>query len=198
MLSPGAGAPIETRLSDGVPRPHGSPPRRSTAWYTTWWCLSSTCRAIERTRRHRRHRLHRRRLVDGHGVRCCRGATDPLLPETCVVRDIGELPVLPAFRRRPQRSASCPGVAERSGGFARGRASTPIRTWSARARAPPPGSPSATTATDRPHGRRVRQTSLPRHSSCRSTERPFRFVVVDHTVRPSPAVPSREGYPGRA
>ena len=44
--------------------------------------------------------------------------------------------------------ASYPGVAERSGGFARGRASTPIRTWSARARAPPPGSPGATTHTD--------------------------------------------------
>ena len=72
-----------------------------------------------------------------------------------------------AFRWRPT-----PGVAERSGGFARGRASTPIRTWSARARAPPPGSPGATTDTDRPHTRRVRQTSLPRHSSGRSTERP--------------------------
>ena len=70
----------------------------------------------------------------------------------------------------------------------------PIRTWSARAIAPPPGSPGATTDTDRPHGRRVRQTSLPRHSSCRSTERPFRFLV-DHTVRPRPAVPSREGTP---
>ena len=65
---------------------------------------------------------------------------------------------------------------------------------SARARAPPPGSSGATTDTDRPHGRRVRQTSLPRHSSGRSTERPFRFVV-DHTVRPRPAVPSREGTP---
>ena len=30
-------------------------------------------------------------------------------------------------RRRPQRSASYPGVAQRSGGFARGRASTPVR-----------------------------------------------------------------------
>ena len=91
--------------------------------------------------------------------------------------------------------ASYPGVAERSGGFARGRASTPIRTWSPRARAPPPGSSGATTDTDRPHTRRGRQTSLPRHSSCRSTQRPFHFVVVDHTVRPSPAVPSREGTP---
>ena len=53
---------------------------------------------------------------------------------------------------------------------------------------PPPVSlahPGATTDTDRPHRRRVRQTSLPRHSSGRSTERPLRFVVVDHTVRPS-------------
>ena len=71
----------------------------------------------------------------------------------------------------------------------------PIRTGSARAIAPPPGSPGATTDTDRPHGRRVRQTSLPRHSSGRSTQRPFHFVVVDHTVQPSPAVPSREGTP---
>ena len=92
-------------------------------------------------------------------------------------------------------SANGSGAARRSGGFARGRASTPIRTWSARAIAPPPGSPGATTTTDRPHGRRVRQTSLPRHSGCRSTQRPFRFVVVDHTAWPSPAVPSREGTP---
>ena len=41
-------------------------------------------------------------------------------------------------------------VAERSGGFARGRASTPIRTGSARAIAPPPGSPGARTDTDCP------------------------------------------------
>ena len=68
----------------------------------------------------------------------------------CVVRDRSELAVMPAFRWRPQRSASCPGVAQRSGGFARGRASTPIRTWPARAIAPPPGSPGATTATARP------------------------------------------------
>ena len=40
----------------------------------------------------------------------------------------------------PQTKAPvCPGLAERRGGFARGRASTPIRTWSARALAPPPG-----------------------------------------------------------
>ncbi len=32
-------------------------------------------------------------------------------------------------------------------------------------------------------------------TSGRSTQRPFHFVVVDHTVRPSPAVPSREGTP---
>ena len=32
---------------------------------------------------------------------------------------------------------------------------------------------------------------------CRSTERPFRCVGVDHTVRPSQAVPSREGTPVR-
>ena len=97
-------------------------------------------------------------------------------------------------RRRPQRFAGCPGVAQRSGGFARGRASTPIRTGAARAIAPPPGSSGATTDTDHPYGRRVRQTSLPRHSSGRSTQRPFRFVV-DHTVRPSPAVASRERTP---
>ena len=63
--------------------------------------------------------------------------------------------------------------------------STPIRTWSPRAIAPPPGASGATTDTDRPHRRCVRQTSLPRHSSGRSTQRPLRFVVVDHTVRPS-------------
>ena len=63
--------------------------------------------------------------------------------------------------------------------------------------APPPGSPGATTDAARPHERRVRQTSLPRHSRGRSTERPFRCVAVDHTVRPSPAVPSREGTPAR-
>ena len=91
--------------------------------------------------------------------------------------------------------AVTPALPQRSGGFARGRASTPIRTWSARARAPPTGALGATTDTDRPHRRRVRQTSLPRHSSGRSTQRPFHFVVVDHTVRPSPAVPSREGTP---
>ena len=98
----------------------------------------------------------------------------------------------------PQTNAPvCPGLAEPSGGFARGRASTPIRTWSARAIAPPPGSPGAATDADQPHRQRVRQTSLPRHSGCRSTERPFRCVVVDHTVRPSQAVPSREGTPVR-
>ena len=75
--------------------------------------------------------------------------------------------------------------------------STPIRTWSPRAIAPPPGSPGAITDTDPPHRRRVRQTSLPRHSSGRSTERPLRFVVVDHTVRPSRRSVSR-GYPDRA
>ena len=75
-------------------------------------------------------------------------------------------------RRRPQRAASCPGVAQRSGGFARGRASTPIRTGAARAIAPPPGSSGATTDTDHPYGRRVRQTSLPRHSSGRSVAAP--------------------------
>ena len=85
-------------------------------------------------------------------------------------------------------------VAERRGGFARGRASTPIRTGSARAIAPPPGSPGAATDSARPHRCRVRQTSLPRHSGGRSTERPCRFVV-DHTARPSPAVPSRERTP---
>ena len=98
----------------------------------------------------------------------------------------------------PQTNAPvCPGLAEPSGGFARGRASTPIRTWSARAIAPPPGPPGAATDADQPHRQRVRQTSLPRHSGCRSTERPFRCVVVDHTVRPSQAVPSREGTPVR-
>ena len=65
---------------------------------------------------------------------------------------------------------------------------------SARAIAPPPGAPGATTDTECPHHRRVRQTSLPRHSGGRSTQRPCRFVV-DHTVRPSPAVASREGTP---
>ena len=84
---------------------------------------------------------------------------------------------------RSKPSARCSSVAERR---IRARpTSTPIRTWSPRAMAPPPGSPGAATDTDRPHRRRVRQTSLPRHSSGRSTERPLRFVVVDHTVRPS-------------
>ena len=101
---------------------------------------------------------------------------------------------MPSARPSADHAPVCPGLAERRGGFARGRASTLIRTWSARARAPPTGAPGATTVAYRPHRRRVRQTSLPRHSGCRSTERPLRFVV-DHTVRPSPAVPSREGTP---
>ena len=205
-----AGRALRAALGDGDPATWCSasgtgssttrwpPPRRSTAWYTTRWCLSSTCRAIERTRcdRRHRHRLHRRRLVDGHGVRCCRGATDPLLPETCVVQDIGELAVLPAFRWRPKAPAAFRQSSRRCGAED-SRAAERQRPSGRgpRARAPPPGSSGATTATDRPHGRRVRQTSLPRHSSCRSTERPFRFVVVDHTVRPNPAVPSREGTP---
>ena len=60
---------------------------------------------------------------------------------------------------------------------------------SARAIAPPPGSPGATTETDRAHGRRVRQTSLPRHSSGRSTERPFPVRRRPH--RPGPGRPFR-------
>ena len=99
---------------------------------------------------------------------------------------------------RPQTTrAILPRPCGAAGGFARGRASTPIQTWSARARAPPTGAPRATTDADQPHRERVRQTSLPRHSRGRSTERPFRFVVVDHTGRPSLAVPSREGTPTR-
>ena len=39
---------------------------------------------------------------------------------------------------------------DESGGFGRRRASAPIRTWSSRARAPPPGSRVARTDTDRP------------------------------------------------
>jgi len=81
-------------------------------------------------------------------------ATDPLLPETRVVRDSGGLAVMPAFGWRPKASAAFHQLprrcGERSGGFARGRASTPIRTGSARAIAPPPGSPGAATDTDRP------------------------------------------------
>jgi len=81
-------------------------------------------------------------------------ATDPLLPETRVARDIGGLAVMPAFGWRPKASAAFHQLprrwGERRGGFARGRASTPIRTWSARAIAPPPGSPGAATDTDRP------------------------------------------------
>ena len=91
-----------------------------------------------------------------------------------------------------------PGVAEPSGGFARGRASTPIQTWAARARAPPTGAPGATTDPARPHGCRVRQTSLPRHSSGRSTERPFASSSSTTPSGPSQAVPSREGTPGPA
>ena len=81
-------------------------------------------------------------------------ATDPLLSETWVVRDIGGLAVMPAFGWRPKASAafhqSPRRCGERRGGFARGRASTPIRTWSARAIAPPPGAPGPATDTDRP------------------------------------------------
>jgi len=104
---------------------------------------------------------------------------------------------VPSARPSADHAPLCPGLAGPSGGFARGRASTSIRTWSARARAPPTGTPGATTDADQPHTRRVRQTSLPRHSRGRSTERPFRFGVVDHTGRPGPAVPSREGTPDR-
>ena len=59
------------------------PPRRSTAWRTTRWCSSSTCRVFERTRRGRRcrHRHHRPRIVDGHRVRCCRRVVDLRPPE---------------------------------------------------------------------------------------------------------------------
>ena len=131
-----AGRALRAALGDGDPATWCSasgtgssttrwpPPRRSTAWYTTRWCLSSTCRAIERTRcdRRHRHRLHRRRLVDGHGVRCCRGATDPLLPETCVVQDIGELAVLPAFRWRPKAPAAFRQSSRRCGAERRIRA----------------------------------------------------------------------------
>ena len=55
----------------------------------------------------------------------------------------------------------------------------------------------ATTDTDRPHRRRVRQTSLPLHSSGRSTQRPFHRRRRPHR----PAQPGRSvsrGYPGRA
>ena len=90
----------------------------------------------------------------------------------------------------PQTNAPvCPGLAEPSGGFARGRASTPIRTWSARAIAPPPGSPGAATDADQPHRQRVRQTSLPRHSGCRSTERPS--AASSSTTPSGPARPFR-------
>ena len=62
---------------------------------------------------------------------------------------------------------------------------------------PPTGCLAQQPDADQPHRCRVRQTSLSRHSRGRSTERPFRFVVVDHTGRPSRAVPSREGTPAR-
>ena len=56
--------------------------RRSTAWCTTRWCSSSTCRVFERTRRARRRRHHRRpRLADVRRVRCCRGAAALRAPE---------------------------------------------------------------------------------------------------------------------
>ena len=89
-----AGRALRAALGDGDQQPGLQPvgpdlfatrwlqPQRSTAWYTTRWCLSSTYRAIERTRRGQRH--HRQHVVDGHPVRCCRGAADPLLPESCV------------------------------------------------------------------------------------------------------------------
>ncbi len=110
-----------------------------------------------------RFRTGRRRgLVhaDGHGglVHAGRHGDGPrgrttLLPETRVVRDIGGLAVMPAFGWRPKASAAFHQLprrcGERSRGFARGRASTPIRTGSARAIAPPPGSPGAATDTDR-------------------------------------------------
>ena len=107
-----------------LPRPDGHRRGDRPPGTPLGWCLSSTCRAIERTRcdRRHRHRLHRRRLVDGHGVRCCRGATDPLLPETCVVQDIGELAVLPAFRWRPKAPAAFRQSSRRCGAERRIRA----------------------------------------------------------------------------
>ena len=89
-----------------------------------------------------------------------------------------------------------PALWEPSGGFARGRTSTPIRTWSrarderrlhARlAQLPTPIGPTVTACARRA----FRGTRVVARRNAR-----FRFVVVDHTVRPSPAVPSREGTP---
>ena len=57
-------------------------PRRSTAWCTTPWCSSSTCRAFERIRRAQRHRhRHRPCLAAGRRGRCCRGVADLRAPE---------------------------------------------------------------------------------------------------------------------
>ena len=93
-----------------------------------------------------------------------------------------------AFRQLPRRCGSGPEdsrAAERQRPCGRGPRARWRRLQARLAQPPMP---------DRPHRCRVRQTSLPRHSGGRSTERPLRFVV-DHTVRPSPAVPSREGTP---
>ena len=101
-------------------------------------------------------------------------------PETWVVRDIGELAVMPAFRWRPQRSASCPALrsgaedsraAERQRCRARESAASRL-AW-------------RNNRTDRPHGRRVRQTSLPRHSSC-----PRRNALSRSSSSTTPAQPA--------
>ena len=113
---------------------------------------------------------------------------------------LGQPHVHTGFTERLRRGVTKPPAGwGAGGGFARGRASTPIRTWSARTRAPPPGALGATTDTERHHRRRGRQTSLPQHSSCRSMQRPFHL----RRRRPhgSAAQPGRsvsQGYPGPA
>ena len=97
--------------------------------------------------------------------------------------------------RAPTTTRSSPSW--RCGGFARGQASTPMRTVVARAIAPPPGSPGATTGFARPHVAACARRAF------RST-----LVVARRNVLPLrrrrphlPAQPGRSvsrGYPGPA
>ena len=95
---------------DRIFRTRWPPPRRSTAWYTTRWCSSSTCRAFEQTRRgqRRQRRHHRQHVVDGRRVRCCRGASDRRPPERSGPEPSRASAATSRARSRPWTSSSVP------------------------------------------------------------------------------------------
>ena len=99
-----------------------------------------------------------------------------------------ELAVMPAFRWHPQRFGQLPGVAKRRGGFARGRASTPIRTV-VRAR---------DSAASRLVWRNDRLRSFPRLPRAPDEPSAATRVVARRNALPLRRRPHRPAQPGRS